>query len=131
MKVPGDERERQSTPWVLLVLNAPADKRHELGYCTVLTIMGGNLKPPGGRPAPMDPNHVLAMIKDEIAALEDFGVSVYDAHARETFQCRLKVIGILSNYRGLQKHVGIKGSPAIDGGFKCWHSGERVGQKTI
>ncbi|GLC70376.1 hypothetical protein PLESTF_000966400 [Pleodorina starrii] len=115
--VPGDERERSSTPWVLLVVNAPADKRHELGYCSVLTLMGGNVKPPGGEPAPMDHNHVLAIIKDELASLEAFGVEVYDANAQDTFRCHVKVVGIVSDYRGLQKHVGIKVSPAIHGCF--------------
>ncbi len=73
------------------------------------------------------------------------------------FRCYVKCLGIISDIRGLQKHLGIKAStsvrffrtqhlrccalpnssmsvqvtPAIYGCFKCWMCGEKVGGKTI
>ena len=46
-------------------------------------------------------------------------------------RCFATLAGIVSDYRGLQKHLGIKASPAIWACFKCWQEGVRVGQKTV
>ncbi len=113
--MPADEHERSSTPWLLLVVNAPPDKRHELGYATVLTIIGGNVKAPGQkRPYPLDPNHALALIKDELVFLEKYGKRVYDAHDKTWFDCRVKTIAIISDFRGLHHQLALKvGTDAV------------------
>ncbi len=107
------------------------EKRHQFGYCHVVTNMGSNVKRAGNPAQPMDHNHVLAMIKDEVAALEAFGVSVTDGRDGDPFWCRVKLLGITSDYRGYQKHLGIKMSPAIHGCIFCWLAGVRLGNKTI
>ncbi len=107
--MPADEHERSSTPWLVLVVNAPPDKRHQLGYATVLTVIGGNVKPPGEKkPHPLDPNYALALIKDELAYLEKYGVTVADAARGDEFQCFAKCIAFISDYRGLHHQLGLK-----------------------
>ncbi len=94
--------------------------------------MGGNVKPPSKKPGlPMDHNHVLELIADELGGLDSDGCRVFDAHSQEHFQCFARVIALSSDYRGLQKHVGIKGSPSLTACFKCWIHGHRVGHKTL
>ncbi|PNG78856.1 hypothetical protein TSOC_015363, partial [Tetrabaena socialis] len=54
--VPADEHERSSTAWLMLVMNAPPEKRH---------LIAGNVKPPGQKEAEYsDPNHQLLVIVD-------------------------------------------------------------------
>ncbi|EFJ40399.1 jordan transposition protein [Volvox carteri f. nagariensis] len=131
--VASDEHERSSTPWLLLCVNAPAHVRHEIGYASVLCIMGGNIKPPTQKHGlPMDHNHVLGLITDELEVLDSIGCEVHDAsRGGAPFTCYAKIIALSSDYRGLQKHVGIKGTPALNACFKCWVHGHRVGHKTI
>lgn len=94
--------------------------------------MGGNIKSPGTKQGlPMNHNHVLELITDELEALESVGCNVFDAHRGKQFQCYAKLLALTSDYRGLQKHVGIKGSPALTACFKCWIHGHRVGHKTV
>ncbi len=108
-QVPGDERQRSSIPWLLLVLNAPRDKRHQLGYASVLSIIGGNIKRPGQKhPDPLDHNHMLSLIKDELAYLEKYGTEVYDAAEDEFFTCYVKCVAVVSDYRGYHKLLGMK-----------------------
>ncbi|EFJ51174.1 hypothetical protein VOLCADRAFT_116520 [Volvox carteri f. nagariensis] len=79
--VPVDESERSSTPWLLVAVNTPVSKRHKLEYTSVLGIVGGNMKPPGAKKGvPMDPNHVLVLIKDEVAFLEEEGYFILYEH---------------------------------------------------
>lgn len=108
-QVPADEHERSSTPFLLLVVNASPENRHTLGFATLLSLIGGNIKPPGSKVAdPLNPNHMLALIRDELKYLEKYGVRVVDGRTNKPFTCRVKCISFISDYRGLHKHLGMK-----------------------
>ncbi len=69
-QVPVDERQRSSTGWVLMAVNAPASKRHDLGYASVLSVVGGSVKKAGEKGKPMNQSHMLKLIVDELKHLE-------------------------------------------------------------
>lgn len=107
--MPADEHERSSIPYLLLPVNASPENRHHLGFATLLSLIGGNVKPPGSKkPDPLNPNHMMALIRDELAFLEKYGIRVWDASKNEFFICRVKCISFISDYRGLHKHLGMK-----------------------
>lgn len=90
------------------------------------------MRKPGNKPVPRDHNHVLGLIVDELEVLNTHGHVVKDAaRNNDTFTCYAKVLGLLSDYRGLQKHLGIKGSPTPYACFKCWEKGWPIRHKWI
>ncbi|EFJ51754.1 hypothetical protein VOLCADRAFT_103398 [Volvox carteri f. nagariensis] len=130
--VPADEQERSSTAWLLLVVNAPPEKRYLLGYCTILCVTAGNVKPTGQKQAEyFDPNHTLLLITDDLLTLITEGVVVTDARTGEEFPLYVANVGLVMDYKGFQKHLGLKGTPSPSGCFKCCAVGHRVGTKTV
>jgi hypothetical protein len=100
--------QRSSTGWLCCVVNLPAEKRMQLGYASLLGIIGGNTSTAAAEG--LDPNHFLDLITDELASLGRDGVSVKDAGLdNEVFTCYVKDLAFRSDYRGLQKHVRMKG----------------------
>jgi hypothetical protein len=69
-QVPVVDRQRSSTGWLLIAVNAPASKRHEPGYAALLSIVGSNVKLPGQEHKPMDHSHMLQLIRDELDHLD-------------------------------------------------------------
>ena len=68
----------------------------------------------------------LQLIRDDFASCRD-GVSVFDAHKQEHFDCKLQLLCAATDYRGLEDLYNIRGAPTAPCAcLRCWHTGVRA-----
>jgi Transposase family tnp2 len=122
-----DERSRSSQPIYVFTYNDQPSARHSLGHSTVVAIERDTPDEDGT----MDPNSLMEVLIDELDVLYKHGIMVWDAHKKEWFRFRAKLLSFISDYRGLQKYLHIGGSPGYYGCFKCWLHGVHLGGKMV
>jgi hypothetical protein len=102
--------------------NFPHHVRRKLGVTTLLGVIAGKKD----EKAKLDLQPFLQLIVDELNYMYVFGEEVYDAHKDEFFTLRVKLIQVISDYRGLQKITNLKLSPALHACLVCWLKGFKL-----
>jgi Transposase family tnp2 len=74
---------------------------------------------PGGL-TKLDLHWVLKLIVDEINKLYTEGIRIWDAHTQSDFQCYARLLAVMSDYKGLEKGLNMKGYPSVHACLKCW-----------
>jgi Transposase family tnp2 len=107
--------------------NVPQSLRYKMGITTLLGIVRGKRD----KKADQDLYYVLEIVRDELNYLDVFGHEVWDAATNTTFTLRIKLIQLISDYRGLGKLVNMPLSPAVYACLFCWLEGFKIQGKTI
>ena len=67
----------------------------------------------------MDMDPFMQILRDELSHLQTFGVKIQDASKDyQVFYCKPSIVNVVSDYRGLELFLGLKGSPARHPCFK-------------
>ena len=89
--------------------------RYKLGLSYVSGIIPGTRE----KLVKVDMDPFMQILRDELSHLQTFGLKVKDASKdHEVFNCRPSIVNVISDYRGLELFLGLKGSPARHPCFK-------------
>jgi hypothetical protein len=90
--------------------------RYKLGVTTLIGVIPGTNR----TDAKLDLQPILGIVADELDYLDKVGWEVLDVKTNTIFNCRCRLISVISDYRGLQKILNALGSPGKWACFECW-----------
>lgn len=117
-----DDKKASHWAYYLITYNLPPHIRQKLGPATVLCIMPSTAEDGSN----IDPGYALEIIIDQLLVMYNPGFPVLDASTGEIILIRAKLFTLASDYRGLQKVLKLKGSPALYACFFCWLKGFKL-----
>ena len=89
--------------------------RYKLG----LSYLSGIIPGTRDKLVKMDMDPFMQILRDELSHLQTFGVKIQDASKDyQVFYCKPSIVNVVSDYRGLELFLGLKGSPARHPCFK-------------
>jgi len=115
-------------PIVVTTYNLPPTMRYLIGPLSLVSILPGK----HSKNVKMDIQPVLNLLTDELVFLDKVGWFVNDASRKDSFVCRIRLVHLISDLRGLEKVLDQPPVPAKHACLKCWVTGHRIpGGKTI
>jgi len=115
-------------PIAITAYNLPPTKRYAIGPTTLLGILPGK----NDKNVKMDLQPFIKLIGDELIFLNNDGWEVHDAHKGDSFVCKVRLIHVVSDLRGLEKVFDQPPVPSKFACLKCFVPGVRIPQgKTI
>lgn len=129
-----DDAYYSCSPGLVHILNFPGWARQEEGCAHVLSIGPGSRKRTAVKlkdNIKKTDQHQHAIFADELQWLDKHGIEVYDAHRKEYFYCKARLVNCISDLRGMEKLIGISSTPKRCGCLHCWIEGFKVGGKTL
>ena len=103
--------------------------RFKLGALPLLCLVPGNKGSRKKKAVRIDMDGVFEIYSDELEYLDTHGCLVYDAHRQERFVCRVRLLNLQSDSRGLQSMLHISGAPSLTPCMLCWHRGFKIASK--
>jgi hypothetical protein len=88
--------------------------RYKLGYSYLAGIIPGTRD----KTVKTDMNPFMSIVADELAHIHTFGLKIKDASTNEEVRVRASILQVISDYRGLELFLGVKGSPSRFACFK-------------
>lgn len=139
----GNNHPLSLSPATLIFNALPPEIRQKKGFVHLLGIGPGTRNSDKSVPLPAgvvktDRWKWLVLV-DEAIYLDQVGIMLKDAYATslhplgedQFFRCRLRISNIVSDFRGMEEVLGIRGTPSYHGCLICWWHGCRVGGKTL
>ena len=117
-----DDDQYSVWPLVVTPYNLPPHLRYRLGVTTVLGIIWGKRS----KKVKFDIQPYLDILVDELKYLNEVGWSVLDIHTKSKFTCRVRVIQVLSDLRGLEKVFDVPATPGRHACLWCWVKGYKA-----
>jgi len=115
-------------PIAITAYNLPPTKRYLIGPTSILGILPGK----NDRDIKMNIQPFIQLIADELKFLNNEGWKVHDAHRGDDFVCKVRLIHVVSDLRGLEKVFDQPPVPSKYACMKCFVQGVRIPQgKTI
>lgn len=115
-------------PLVAIAHQLSLHLRFKLGPLALLALVEGHRRRKKGNTPPVSLDGIYEIFADELLYLDEHGCRVYDSHNKQWFTCRVRLLNLQSDSRGLQSMLHIPGAPALHPCHLCWKHGFKTEQ---